>query len=424
MIERKYDVALSFAGEDRKYAEELAELLQSGGYSSFYDKYERTRLWGKDLYQHLSSVYKVQARYCVMFLSQNYARTLWARHELKNAQARAFEENQEYILPVRLDDTEIPGILPTVGYLDLREMCIEQVYQALVRKLQDHTSQVAVANESTRTDNPSTKNARMGSMAQSHQNEGTEGYLNTYKRHDDLKEVIPQILKQMEERSETRFRSSDPNLTVAIRPAFPHRSVISTSNIYEFMRVESSIPFNDSAIEFGTRKVKGGACFMGIPDSSIYWELNEYGVIYHRLALSRIPSRETYAFDTEEGIEEEYLSFDRFVRDLGNLIPVARSFYKKCCYSDEIEFAVQLRQICGEKLMYDEDQHPDEIQRQESVESTISASVRCLPRELVKAEKLISVVDALTDRLIWVFNVNDHARLNKVEAILTRCRLV
>ena len=70
MIERKYDVALSFAGEDRKYAEELAELLQSGGYSSFYDKYERTRLWGKDLYQHLSSVYKVQARYCVMFLSQ------------------------------------------------------------------------------------------------------------------------------------------------------------------------------------------------------------------------------------------------------------------------------------------------------------------------------------------------------------------
>ena len=49
-----------------------------------------------------------------MFLSQNYARTLWARHELKNAQARAFEENQEYILPVRLDDTEIPGILPTV----------------------------------------------------------------------------------------------------------------------------------------------------------------------------------------------------------------------------------------------------------------------------------------------------------------------
>ena len=134
----------------------------------------------------------------------------------------------------------------------------------------------------------------------------------------------------------------------------------------------------------------------------------------------------TYAFDTEEGIEEEYLSFDRFVRDLGNLIPVARSFYKKCCYSDEIEFAVQLRQICGEKLMYDEDQHPDEIQRQESVESYyFSFCTQCLPRELVKVGKVNKTsLMQLTDRLIWEFNVNDHARLNKVEAILTRCRLV
>ena len=47
MKEKKYDVALSFAGEDRKYAEELAELLQSGGYSSFYDKYERSPIMGQ-----------------------------------------------------------------------------------------------------------------------------------------------------------------------------------------------------------------------------------------------------------------------------------------------------------------------------------------------------------------------------------------
>ena len=134
-MQREFDVALSFAGEDRRQAKELADLLKSGGYESFYDEYKRAYLWGQDLYVRLSSVYKDKAHYCVVFLSQHYANKLWTKHELKSAQARAFEENREYILPVRLDDTEIEGLLPTVGYLDLREVSIEEVYQALVQKL-------------------------------------------------------------------------------------------------------------------------------------------------------------------------------------------------------------------------------------------------------------------------------------------------
>ena len=133
----KYDVVLSFAGQDRQHVKDLVDLLERGGYSFFYDENERAHLWGKDLYVHLSSVYKDQGRYCVMFLSEHYARNLWTNHERENAQARAFRENREYILPVRLDDTEIPGILPTVGYLDLRSITIEEIYEALVKKLSE-----------------------------------------------------------------------------------------------------------------------------------------------------------------------------------------------------------------------------------------------------------------------------------------------
>ena len=131
----KYDIVLSFAAEDREYAKALADLLKAGGYDPFYDENELANLWGKNLYDYLSSVYKDRARYCVMFLSQHYERKLWTNHERQMAQARAFQENREYILPVRLDDTEIPGIPPTVGYLDLRSMTIEEVYEALVMKL-------------------------------------------------------------------------------------------------------------------------------------------------------------------------------------------------------------------------------------------------------------------------------------------------
>ena len=138
---KSYDVALSFAGEDRHHAEALANLLKDGGYSVFYDEHEQATLWGKNIYDHLSSVYKNQARYCVMFLSEHYAQKLWPKHERQSAQARAFEENQEYILPIRLDDTEIPGVISTVGYLDLRLMTVKEIYRVLVAKLSESGSQ-------------------------------------------------------------------------------------------------------------------------------------------------------------------------------------------------------------------------------------------------------------------------------------------
>ena len=141
MHEYDYDVALSFAGEDRHYAQKLAEFLDKNGYSVFYDKYELAQLWGKNLYTHLSSIYKDKAYYCVMFLSEHYARKLWTNHERESAQARAFKENQEYILPVRLDDTEVSGIPPTVGYLDGRLMSIDEIYEVLVEKLTGGPSQ-------------------------------------------------------------------------------------------------------------------------------------------------------------------------------------------------------------------------------------------------------------------------------------------
>jgi hypothetical protein len=53
----EFEVALSFAGEDRAYVEMVARFLKAHGLSLFYDEDLQTSLWGKDLYSHLSSVY-------------------------------------------------------------------------------------------------------------------------------------------------------------------------------------------------------------------------------------------------------------------------------------------------------------------------------------------------------------------------------
>jgi TIR domain len=132
---RNYDVVISFAGEDRDPAERLAELLKNDSFAVFYDKYEEHDLWGKNLYEHLTEIYSKCGKYCVMFLSKHYAAKQWPTLERRAAQEKAFKENKEYILPIRIDDTEIPGILDTVAYQDLREKSIENIYVILKQKL-------------------------------------------------------------------------------------------------------------------------------------------------------------------------------------------------------------------------------------------------------------------------------------------------
>lgn len=131
----EYDVVLSFAGEDRAYVEQVATLLREAGAAVFYDQYEQVTLWGRDLYVHLDEVYRHKARFCVMFISRAYREKLWTNHERQSAQARAFQESEEYILPARFDDTEIPGIRPTIGYIDLRKTTPAKLAALVLEKL-------------------------------------------------------------------------------------------------------------------------------------------------------------------------------------------------------------------------------------------------------------------------------------------------
>jgi hypothetical protein len=132
---RDFDIALSFAGEEREYVDRVANLLRDRGVKVFYDLFEEADLWGKDLYVHLSDVYQKRAQFTVMFISEAYANKLWTNLERKAAQARAFQEAQAYILPARFDDTDIPGVLPTVGYISLKNRPPEDLVSIITKKL-------------------------------------------------------------------------------------------------------------------------------------------------------------------------------------------------------------------------------------------------------------------------------------------------
>jgi hypothetical protein len=139
--EFEYDVALSFAGEDRTIANKFADLLKSKGIKIFYDEYEAADMWGKDLIDHLVNIYSRKARYCVMFISQYYPLKKWTKVKRMAAQERAFRDANEYILPLRLDDTQVPGITETTGYRDLRQHSMESIVDLLEQKLRKSRGQ-------------------------------------------------------------------------------------------------------------------------------------------------------------------------------------------------------------------------------------------------------------------------------------------
>ena len=130
-----YDVCLSFAGEQRVYVREVADLLVKRGIRVFYDEREKVQLWGKDLYAHLDDIYQNLAKHCVLFASTEYANKVWTNHERRSAQARAIQEQGDYLLPARFDNTPIPGLPDTVGYIDVQNLTPAELADLIEQKL-------------------------------------------------------------------------------------------------------------------------------------------------------------------------------------------------------------------------------------------------------------------------------------------------
>jgi len=146
-MEYKYDVALSFAGEDREYVKKVADILEKNGVKVFYDSFETVNLWGKDLGIHFDFVYRNSAKYCILFISKYYKDKLWTSYEIKSAISRAIESNEEYILPARFDDTDLPGLRPTLGFIDLRKYDLKEFAELILRKISDEPSKPITQTE-------------------------------------------------------------------------------------------------------------------------------------------------------------------------------------------------------------------------------------------------------------------------------------
>lgn len=131
----RFDFAVSFAGEDRGIAELLVGKLCAGGAEVFYDRHYTPLLLGKKADDVIQCVYAKNTRFFVALISRHYVCRHFPTREFLAAKDEEARRPEGFILPLRLDDTPLPGLNPDVFYLDLRSVAIDQAAEVLLAKL-------------------------------------------------------------------------------------------------------------------------------------------------------------------------------------------------------------------------------------------------------------------------------------------------
>ncbi len=136
MHHNQYDVALSFANENRKIVDQIAKKLTDNNICIFYDKFEKAKLWGKSS-TYFQKTYGKNTSFVLVFVSKEYAMNDWTNFEFTIARGEEKTRETEFILPIRLDDTPLFGLKEDIIYLDLNKEEIDNIVNALITKLKD-----------------------------------------------------------------------------------------------------------------------------------------------------------------------------------------------------------------------------------------------------------------------------------------------
>lgn len=141
----KYDVVVSFAGEDRQYVKKLVGLLKQRGLKVFYDENFQASLWGADLSKTFARIYYEEALFCISVISKAYRDKPWTNYEMKYIRDRQFSK-ENYLLPLVLEDVEIPGIRLTDGKIYAKDYPMSYIADMVLEKV-EHAKKTNNNNE-------------------------------------------------------------------------------------------------------------------------------------------------------------------------------------------------------------------------------------------------------------------------------------
>lgn len=137
-LDRIPQVFLSYASQDKRIVRGFSEGLERHGINTWFD--EKQLAFGESIIDTISNALD-RSDFLAFFISGASAKSKWAHQELSIVMAqRLGRKGGGVVLPVLLEDVEIPPILRDVKYLDLRDGNIERGVLEMVSAIRHHLS--------------------------------------------------------------------------------------------------------------------------------------------------------------------------------------------------------------------------------------------------------------------------------------------
>jgi tetratricopeptide (TPR) repeat protein len=139
----RFDVALSFPGENRVRVERIAEALAAelGRERVLYDKWYRAEFARPRLDLYLPKLYHERSRLIVFFFSKHYAKKEWCGLEWDVGRELLKSRHDSQLMFLRFDRSVVPGLLSIHGGMDIANLPDAEVALDILnrlRQLQDY----------------------------------------------------------------------------------------------------------------------------------------------------------------------------------------------------------------------------------------------------------------------------------------------
>lgn len=113
----KYDVALSYAGEQKDYVASVYKLLKRKGISAYFAPAYQEELTGTDMTDEFYTIFHNQCLFIAAFVSSEYLQKKRTMAEAAIGQMRSREEQRNCLIPVYWGDARLPDFDPDINFL-------------------------------------------------------------------------------------------------------------------------------------------------------------------------------------------------------------------------------------------------------------------------------------------------------------------
>lgn len=136
-MERRFRIALSFAGTEREFVSEVADRLADafGREKILYDRFHRAEFSRSDLALYLPTLYHEQADLLVVVLSPSYETKEWCGLEWHAAFGLIKKRHAKSVMLMRFGHAEAEAAFGLAGYVDLDGMQSHEAADLILERL-------------------------------------------------------------------------------------------------------------------------------------------------------------------------------------------------------------------------------------------------------------------------------------------------